>query len=178
MSSSPTDRHQQILDDLTPALAPLQLRVEDLTVTPAGKRRVVRVLVDTDLAGLDPTDETSSVPSVDLDAVGEATRVISDRLDQTDAMGEQPYVLEVSSPGVDRPLTQPHHYRRNVGRLVTVSRTEGGDITGRIMRAGADDFDLLVTPDKGEPALTTLPYAECGKSKVNVEFNRPEEGEH
>lgn len=177
MSTSPTDRHQQILADLTSALAPLGARVEDLTVTPAGKRRVVRVLVDRDLSDLDPADDTSAIEPLDLDTVGELTRVISDRLDETDAMGDQPYVLEVSSPGIDRPLTEPRHYRRNVGRLITVSRAEGGELTGRVMRAGADDFDLLVQPAKGEAALTTLAYADTTKSKVNVEFNRAEEGE-
>lgn len=178
MTNGPTDRQQQILGDLTSALAPLGARVEDLTVTPAGKRRIVRVLVDRDLDALSLADETSVIEPLDLDTVGELTRVISDRLDETDAMGEQPYVLEVSSPGVDRPLTQARHYRRNVGRLITATHAEHGELTGHLTRAGADDFDLLVASGKGEPTTTTLSYADCSKSKVNVEFNRPEEGEH
>lgn len=195
MSSSPTDRHQQIHADLTAALAPHGARVEDLAVTPAGNRRIVRVLVDKDPAGLDLADETSVVEPLDLDTVGELTRVISDNLDETDAMGEQPYVLEVSSPGVDRPLTEPWHYRRNVGRLVTVTLTEGGELTGRVLRAGADDFDLRAEGGKqsGEHGkangTTTVRYDAAARGKVNVEFNRPgatnpkteaheEEGEH
>lgn len=178
MSSSPTDRHQQIHADLTAALAPLGARVEDLTVTPAGKRRIVRVLVDKDLDSLDLPDDTSVIEPLDLDTVGDLTKAISDTLDATDAMGEQPYVLEVSSPGVDRPLTQPRHYRRNVGRLVTVQRSEGGETTGRLVRAGADDFDLR--PEGGKPqagkagaaSVITLGYDAVTKGKVNVEFNR------
>lgn len=177
MSSSPTDRHQQIHADLTAALAPLGALVEDLAVTPAGKRRIVRVLVDTDIDSLDLADDTSVVAPLDLDTVGELTRVISDTLDATDAMGEQPYVLEVSSPGVDRPLTQPRHYRRNIGRLVTVQQTEGGETTGRLVRAGAADFDL--EPEGGKPGKSkndtvTLGYDAVTKGKVNVEFNRSE----
>lgn len=178
MSTSPTDRHQQILADLTATLAPMGMRVEDLTVTPAGKRRVVRVLVDRDLAALDPADETSVVEPVDLDTVGEATRLISDRLDETNAMGEQPYVLEVSSPGTDRPLTEIHQYRRNVGRLVTISRTDAGELTGRLIRVGSEDFDLVSTPEKGQPQTTTVVLADVAKAKINVEFNRPEEGDN
>lgn len=174
MSAKPTERHARIMADLSEAIAPLGVLVEDLTVTPAGKRRLVRVLVDRDLADVDQADETSKVDALDLDTVGDITRVISERLDDTDAMGEAPYVLEVSSPGVDRPLTQLRHFRRNVGRSVTVSRAEEPDVTGRIVRVGQHDLDL----DTGTDEPLTLPLEGITKAKVNVEFNRSDAKEN
>ena len=69
---------------------------------------------------------------VTLDDVAEATRAVSEVLDESDVMGEQPYTLEVTSRGVDRPLTLPRHWRRNADRLVTVTLTAGEQVTGRI----------------------------------------------
>ena len=96
--------------------------LEELVVTPAGRRSVVRVVVDRD-------------SGVTLDDIAEVSRAVSDVLDASDdGMGRAPYVLEVTSPGVDRPLTEPRHWRRNVGRLVTVAvgRTVREQVTGRI----------------------------------------------
>jgi len=132
-------------------LAGLGLTVQDLTVTPAGRRRVVRVVVDRDLSGLAASDTTSPVPPLSLDEVAEATRVVSDVLDSSALMGEQPYVLEVTSPGVDRPLHGRHQFRRNVGRLVTVV-TDGGDgCTGRILSVSGDSVEIE-TAAQGRPA--------------------------
>ena len=155
-------RSERIAADLEAALAPHELLVEDLTVTAAGKRRLVRVLVDRTVP--DPVGDTPVAP-LSLDEVGEATKVVSDLLDGSDAMGETPYVLEVSSPGTDRPLTLPRHYRRNVGRLVQLTRTDGGTLTGRIAATGPD----AVTVDD-----TAVAYADITKARVQVEFNRPD----
>ncbi len=175
MSASPSERHERILTDLSATVAPLGVLVEDLTVTPAGKRRLVRVLIDRDLSDLDPADETSPVDSLDLDTVGDITRIISDRLDETDAMGEQPYVLEVSSPGVDRPLTEPRHFRRNVGRLVTIPAAgDRPEVAGRIVRVGADGVDLQAADE----TVRSVPFAEIEQARITVEFNRPESKEH
>ncbi|GAB3579237.1 ribosome maturation factor RimP [Calidifontibacter terrae] len=174
MSASPSERHERILADLSTAVAPLGVLVEDLTVTPAGKRRLVRVLVDRDLSHLDADDQTSSIDSLDLDAVGDVTRVISDRLDETDAMGEAPYVLEVSSPGVDRPLTLPRHFRRNVGRLVTITTDGHPDVSGRIVRVAAEGVDLR----GDDESVRTVAFGDIGQGKVSVEFNRSESKEH
>lgn len=103
-------------------VADLGLIVEDLAVARAGRRQVVRLAVDRDLDALALADDRTPVPPLSLDEVADATRVVSDALDRLDALGEAPYVLEVSSPGVDRPLTQPRHLRRNVGRLVVLTR--------------------------------------------------------
>src|SRR3954469_2174271 len=97
--------------------------LEDLVVTPAGRRSVVRVVIDRD-------------EGVTLDDIAEVSRAVSAALDENDGeLGRGPYVLEVTSPGGDRPLTEPRHWRRNPGRLVTVAIGPSGgleEVTGRI----------------------------------------------
>lgn len=163
---------QQIRAALEPALAPLGLVVEDVTVSPAGKRRVVRVLVDSDISGLDPADETSPVAPLSLDAVADATRAVDDVLEEGDLMGSAPYVLEVSSTGVGRPLTTREHFRRNVGRLVEVHHADGAE-TGRLVRVGADELTLEVPATKKVPARTiSLGFGAAPRGTVQVEFTR------
>ena len=111
--------------ELTEPLASLGLDLEAVEITPAGKRRILRIAVDQD-------------GGVTLDDVADATRAINDVLDASDAMGEQPYTLEVTSRGVDRPLVLPRHWRRNAGRLVKVPHVDGSSFSGRI-RAPAED---------------------------------------
>lgn len=166
---------QQIRAVLEPALAPLGLVVEDITVTPTGKRRLVRVLVDTDLTALDTADEASPIPPLSLDAVADATRAVDDVLEQGDLMGSAPYVLEVSSPGVGRPLTTREHFRRNVGRLVEVRHADGTE-TGRLVRVGIDDLTLEVPATKKVPARTvSLGFDTAPHGTVQVEFTRAAE---
>lgn len=143
--------------------------LEELTVTPAGRRSIVRVVVDRD-AG------------VTLDDVAEVSRAVSDVLDaHDDGMGRTPYLLEVSSPGVDRPLTEPRHWRRNDGRLVTVAVGPAGateQVTGRITAVTDDGVTLAVEAQgkpgakKRAPAPRTVPWAELGSGRVQVEFGR------
>ncbi len=139
---------------LEPVVAGAGFDLEDVLVTPAGKRRQVRVIVDAD-------------GGVDLDDVAEVSHDISAALDDSDAMGSGPYVLEVTSPGVDRPLTQPRHWRRATGRLVRATLTEGGEITGRV--TGADDTAVVLSGGDGERRLG---YDELVRGLVQVEFNR------
>jgi ribosome maturation factor RimP len=148
-----------------------------VAVTPAGKRRLVRVWLDRDLAALEPDDESSAVDPLSLDEVAEATRVISTGLDASDALGEAPYVLEVGSAGVDRPLTEPRHFRRNVTRLLQIQRvgeTAGADaLAGRLVAAGPTEVTLLVPGTKNEPeSKLTIAYAEIARAQVQVEFAR------
>jgi ribosome maturation factor RimP len=90
-------------------------------------------------------------------------------------MGEQPYTLEVSSPGVARPLTEPRHFRRNVGRLVTVHH-DGGEVTGRVTGASDTEVTVEVPATKAAPARTeTLRYAAVERAVVQVEFARPDQ---
>lgn len=158
---------------LVQALGPSPLVLEDLTVTPAGRRRVVRVLLDRDLGDVDTV--TDPIDPLSLDEVAEATRLVGDALDASDVMGEQPYTLEVSSPGVGRPLTEPRHFQRNVGRLVAVTRG-GTETTGRVAAADRRGLTLEVAATRGTPSRTeTIPYGEVDRAVVQVEFARPDE---
>jgi ribosome maturation factor RimP len=141
---------------LTAPLAAVGLDVEAVELTPAGKRRMLRVAVDKD-------------GGVTLDDIADATKEVSRVLDDTDVMGEQAYTLEVTSPGTDRPLTLPRHWRRNRGRLVTVATSDGRSFTGRI--TGSDE-DHAVVDVEGSPH--EVAYAQVAKAKVQIEFNRKE----
>ena len=166
---------EQIRPTVEGPLAALGLLVEDVAVTPAGRRRLVRVWIDRALGG-DAAEVTEPTPSLSLDEVADATRVVSDALDASDVMGEQPYTLEVTSPGVDRPLTEPRHFQRNVSRLVTLTPVEGEPVTGRILRAGAEGLTIEVPAVKKQPArVLELRYADVTRAVVQVEFSRGHE---
>jgi ribosome maturation factor RimP len=163
---------EQIRPAVEAPLRDLGLLVEDVAVTPAGKRRLVRIWIDR--AVQDTGDTTSVTPPLTLDEVADATRAVSDALDETGAMGEQPYTLEVGSPGIDRPLTEPRHFRRNVSRLVTLTLVEGEPVTGRITSAGDTEVTLEVPATKKEPARSVhVAYADVSRAVVQVEFSRP-----
>ncbi|WP_406830187.1 ribosome maturation factor RimP [Pedococcus sp. KACC 23699] len=169
-----------VKDQIRPAvdgpLAALGLLVEDVAVTPAGKRRLVRIWIDRVLPE-SPDATTSATEPLTLDEVADATRAVSDALDDSGAMGEQPYTLEVTSPGLDRPLTEPRHFRRNVTRLVTLTPLEGPSVTGRVVAAGPDALTVEVPAEKKTPARTVeLAYAALSRAVVEVEFSRPSAG--
>lgn len=156
---------------LAPALTEAGFVLEDITVTPAGRRRVVRVVVDRTLdAGSEVSDPSEPLT---LDEVADATHVVGDELDRSEALGESPYVLEVTSPGVDRPLAEPRHFQRNVGRLVVLTPTGGEPVTGRVLRAGADDLTVDVNGEH-----RTMPYAGLSRAVVQVEFSRRGGSDH
>jgi ribosome maturation factor RimP len=166
----------QIRPVLEGPLTALGLVLEDVAVTPAGRRRLVRVYLDRALSDSDG-DTTAPTSPLSLDEVSDATRVVSDELDSTDVMGEQPYVLEVTSLGVERPLRRPRHFRRNVSRLVTVTTQNGETLTGRIIRAGDESVTLEVPGDKKEPERRVeMSYAGLARAVVQVEFSRPDAG--
>lgn len=148
--------------------------LEEVVVTPAGRRRVVRVVVDRALET--DGDVTETVDSLSLDEIADTTRAVSDVLDDSDVLGEQPYTLEVTSPGVSRPLTTARHFQRNVGRIVTLAVRDAAPVTGRIVRAGADDLTLAIPALKKTPAREeTFPYAVLDRAEVQVEFARKDE---
>lgn len=153
------ERRAALLRLLEPVVAAEGFDLEDIVVTPAGKRRQVRVTVDAD-------------DGVSLDDIALISRQVSAALDDGDAMGNAPYVLEVSSPGVDRPLTQPRHWRRAAGRLVAATLSDGGQVTGRV--TAADDTAVLLDVDGAERRLG---YDELTRGLVQVEFNRRRDGD-
>jgi ribosome maturation factor RimP len=159
-SGSTTETRRRLLELLEPVVTAAGYDLEDVTVTPAGRRSLVRVSVDAD-------------GGIDLDAVAAVTRAVSDALDDDTPGGAAfagPYVLEVSSPGVDRPLTEPRHWRRAMGRLVEVE-VEGAPVTGRVVDVSADDVTLDLSGNRRH-----VPLAALGRGRVQVEFTRGSDG--
>ena len=151
---------EHLLQTLRPVVEGLGYDLEDVTVTSAGRRSLVRISVDGD-------------GGIDLDAVAEVSRAVSEALDAEGDGGVSsgfagPYVLEVSSPGVDRPLTEPRHWRRAVGRLVEVPVGEA-TLTGRVVAADDSGVTLDLDGDRRD-----VGWAALGRGKVQVEFSRAE----
>jgi ribosome maturation factor RimP len=142
-----------------PVVHALGMDLESVKVTSAGRRRLLRIVVDSDRG-------------VSLDDAALASRELSAKLDSSDVMGDLPYTLEVSSPGVDRPLTQPRHWQRALGRLVRVPLAESpsSPVQGRVVEADATDVVLDINGTRrrfGYPAL--------GAGVIQIEFDRPNE---
>ncbi|WP_432558044.1 ribosome maturation factor RimP [Granulicoccus sp. GXG6511] len=153
----------QLTSLLTPLLAQFALELDSLDSVPAGRRRLLRIVVDGD-------GPEGRGPS--LDDISEATKAISVALDEADFLGQQPYTLEVSSRGISRPLTEPKHWRRNAGRLVKANLVEGGEVTGRVLTSTEEVVTLEVVTDPKKQTTTErdLPLAEIAKALVQVEF--------
>jgi len=147
-------QRERLATVIRPAVAGAGCDLEEVTVSPAGRRKVVRVVVDAD-AG------------VSLDEVAAVSRAVTDVLDarDTELFGDTPYVLEVTSPGVDRPLTEPRHWRRAVGRLVEVP-VAGVPTRARVARA--DDEGVELADEAGR--TTRHGWARLGRGSVQVEF--------
>lgn len=172
-----TERSQRIQDAAGAALEGSGVVVEDVAVHPAGKRRLVRIGVARDVSALPADDTTSPVEPLTLDEVAEASRAVGAALDDGDAMGAAPYTLEVTSLGVDHPLTTPAQFRRNVGRLVRVTLAGDGEadpVEGRVVAAGPDGIQLGDDVPEGQ---RLLPYDRISVGRVQVEFTRRSAGE-
>ncbi|MEV6652779.1 ribosome maturation factor RimP [Streptomyces sp. NPDC051219] len=161
-TTPPSERLRELLEPLVTAK---DLDLEEIEVSRAGKRRMLRVIVDSD-------------DGVELDACAELSRDISEKLDETDAMGEGEYVLEVSSPGADRPLTEHRHYVRATGRLVKLNLHEDGELVARILQVDDEGLDLEVPGVKGrKPTARRVIFAEIAKARVEIEFSRKDKKE-
>ena len=146
----------RIADVIRPVVADAGMDLESVRVSAAGRRRLLRVVVDSDRG-------------VSLDDAATISRRLSAALDKVAVMGDFPYTLEVSSPGVDRPLTDPRHWRRAVGRLVQVTAADSGSISGRVIAADSDGVTLEI-----EGARRRFGYAALGAGAVQVEFGHPQ----
>jgi ribosome maturation factor RimP len=167
-------RRSRLRAVIEPVVGAAGYDLEDVSISRAGRRHIVRVIVDGDRG-------------VSLDAIAEVSRAVSGALDDAEAstgeliVGE--YQLEVSSPGVERPLTLPRHWRRNVGRLVKVgvrsagvARAAGGVADRQVVARVLDADDARVVLDvQGERAEWT--YADLGPGRVQVEFSRLDDGD-
>ena len=167
MSTTQSDRLRELLE---PLVAAKGLDLEEIELSRAGKRRMLRIIVDSD-------------EGVELDACAELSREVSDQLDASDAMGEDEYVLEVSSPGADRPLSEHRHYVRAIGRLVKFQlTTEGekgaGELVARILDVDNEGLDLEVPGVKGRKATARrIAFSDIAKARVEIEFNRKDKKE-
>jgi ribosome maturation factor RimP len=145
---------------IQPVVAAAGMDLESVRVSMAGKRRLLRIVVDAD-------------GGVTLDDTADVSHEISVLLDAANAMGNAPYTLEVSSPGVDRPLTEPRHWRRAARRLVRVKVAGEGTLVGRVLAASDDGVPLDV-----DGARRVLEYGTLGPGSIQVEFGRlPDSGE-
>jgi ribosome maturation factor RimP len=146
----------KIAEAIRPVVTDAGMDLESVRVTAAGRRRLLRVVVDSD-------------HGVSLDDAAVISRQLSAALDAVAVMGDFPYTLEVSSPGVDRPLTDPRHWRRAAGRLVKVEVTDSGATSGRIVSADQDGVTLDVGGDRRH-----FGYAVLGAGSIQVEFGHPQ----
>ena len=148
----------QVSELITPALQQAGYFLEDINIVSPGQHRILTVIVDGESA-------------LNLDQVTIASKLISELLDDAAFMGDAPFTLEVTSPGIDRPLTLPRHFGKNLNRLLKVTKTDGAVIVGRILSHTDNDVTLTVT-EKKEAREITISLADIKRAQVEIEFNR------
>ncbi|MDT9690982.1 ribosome maturation factor RimP [Streptomyces sp. P9(2023)] len=162
MSTTQSDRLRALLE---PLIASQGLDLEEIEVASVGRKRVLRVTVDSD-------------EGADLDQVADVSRALSEKLDETDAMGEGEYTLEVGTPGAERPLTEHRHYVRATGRLAKLQLHEGDEVVARILAVDDAGVDLEVPGVKGrKPTARRIEFADIAKARVEIEFSRKDKKE-
>lgn len=157
MSTTQSERLRELLE---PLVGSQGLDLEEVAVDSVGRKRVLRVVVDSDTGA-------------DLDQIADVSRALSAKLDETDAMGAGEYTLEVGTPGAERELTEHRHYVRATDRLVKFQLAESGELVARILKVDDDGIDVEVPGVKGrKPTAKRLAFADVVKARVQVEFNR------
>ncbi len=148
----------KITELVQPAVESAGFFLEDVHVVSPGNHRIVTCIVD----GHTP---------LNLDQVTSVSRDISELLDAADFMDDTAFTLEVTSPGVDRPLTLGRHWKKNINRLVKVVKHDGSVINGRI--TSVEESHALLSEDiKGKSKEHTVVFADIKRAKVEIEFNR------
>ncbi|WNB84907.1 ribosome maturation factor RimP [Cellulomonas sp. ATA003] len=157
---------QRVRDAAEPVVATAGLVLEDVAVARAGKRSVVRLVIDLD---------EDAVGSLDLDTLADVSRDVGTALDDTDAVAGE-YTLEVSTPGTSRPLTEPRHFKRARTRLVRLAMVDGSSAFGRLLAVEGDTLVLgPVDPANGRDTTgdpTRVPLADVARGLVEVELSR------
>ncbi|MEU2543176.1 ribosome maturation factor RimP [Streptomyces iakyrus] len=157
MSTTQSERLRGLLEPLVTSQG---LDLEEIEVDSVGRKRVLRVVVDSDTGA-------------DLDQIADVSRVLSAKLDETDAMGEGEYTLEVGTPGAERLLTEHRHYVRATERLVKFQLAEGGELVARILKVDDEGIDTEVPGVKGrKPTARRLAFDDIVRARVQVEFSR------
>ena len=149
---------EKITELVKPAVEKAGFFLEDVHVVSPGKHRIITCIVD------------GQIP-LNLDQVTSVSRDISELLDVANFMDESPFTLEVTSPGVDRPLTLLRHWQKNLNRLVKVVKQDGSVVSGRITTL--EESHVLLTEDiKGKSKEHTVQFADIKRATVEIEFNR------
>ncbi|MZD04845.1 ribosome maturation factor RimP [Streptomyces sp. SID5785] len=162
MSTTQNERLRELLE---PLVSSQGLDLEEIDVASVGRKRVLRVVVDAD-------------EGADLDAIADVSRALSAKLDETDAMGQGEYELEVGTPGAERLLTEHRHYVRATGRLVRFRLTDDSEVVARILEVDDTGLDLEVPGVKGRKATARgLDFTDIAQARVQVEFNRKNKNE-
>lgn len=141
---------EQVLAVITPAIESLGFYIEDITITSAGKRSMLTVIVDGDT-------------HLSLDQVTIATKAISELVENLPTIGNNPFTLEVTSPGLDRPLTKPRHWRKNQDRLIKIVLTDGKEVKGRIKNSN----ETSVTVNE-----QIVNFSDIKRATLEVEFKK------
>ena len=142
----------QIFELVAPLVEKAGLVLEDVQVQTPGKNRFVTIMVD-------------SETGLNLDQVTDISRLVGEAMDLAPFMGETPYTLEVTTPGVDRPLTAPRHFRKNVDRLVKITKNDGTQVKGRISSADENSVTLY---------NASINFTDIKRAIIEIEFNRKE----
>ncbi|WP_405882854.1 ribosome maturation factor RimP [Streptomyces sp. NBC_01136] len=162
MSTTQSERLRELLE---PLVSSQGLDLEEVEVDSVGRKRVLRVVVDSD-------------EGADLDAIADVSRALSAKLDETDAMGEGEYTLEVGTPGAERELKEHRHYVRATDRLVKFQLGDGGELVARILDVDDAGVDVEVPGVKGrKPTAKRLAFEDIAKARVQVEFSRKNKNE-
>lgn len=151
----------QISELISPVLQEAGYFLEDINVVSPGNHRIVTVIVDGESA-------------LNLDQVTVASKLVSALVDEASFMGETPFTLEVTSPGIDRPLTLPRHFAKNITRLLKVTKSDGSVVTGRIT-SNTDSDVILTVAEKKETKELVVALADIKRAVVEIEFNRKDE---
>ena len=141
-------KKEDISAAITPALEALGFYLEDVTITSAGRRSMLTVIVDGDT-------------HLSLDQVTSATKAIGEIVESIQSLGETPFTLEVTSPGLDRPLTKVRHWQKNINRLVKVVLQDGSEIKGRIK--DVSEVSAIVDEEN-------INYSDIKRATLEVEF--------
>ena len=143
-------KKEEISAVITPALSTLGFYLEDITITTAGKRSMLTVIVDSDT-------------HLSLDQVTAATKAIGELVENIQSLGDSPFTLEVTSPGIDRPLTKPRHWRKNIDRLIKVILLDGKEVKGRIK----DASELSATVEQ-----QVIVFTDIKRATLEIEFKQ------
>ena len=138
--------------------APMGLAIESVELKGSGRSRVLRVIID----------KEAGVGLADCEAVSKELSAVLDVEDFVPG----PYSLEVSSPGMDRPLTNPADFKRQIGKLVravTKAPFAGQTfVVGRLIEAGDTEFTLRIEGKKEQ--ILRIPYEVLDRARLEVEF--------